>query len=947
MVCAAQQQPPRTEQHTEFSRARFEVITPLVRDSRYAEAEQLTRELLAKAQSQLDPESLEIGRILMLLADIMNQAGKSGNPETLQIIERSCRIKNKVLGEDHDEALRTASLYAAILYDQAQLTEANAVFDRIAKFYERNTGRNSTEAITGLTNIASQLLLAGQPERARGYAEHSVDLAERHTGAESAVTAKALSTLGFIRQAMGEKLGAAAALERASKAYEKSVGPSQRLTIASYNNLAIQYSETGKFAESRRLYDQANAARERLLGPDHPDNAIGQHNLGLLLHRMGDYAGARTALEKALALRERTIGPKRFLTGTTLSALAEAMFDLQDYRTALGYADRAVSTLIVAAGEHHPSYQTALMIRAFILERTAGVVPSFHEAILAARLRNEHVRLTTQGMAEHTALSYIVEPSRNAADLTVSLALRETAALGADGVRDAWDLRIHSRAVVLDEMSSRRRLAGYQVAPELAEMRQALIESRRTLAHLVLTAGAVEGSAKQISETIEKREKLERQLGLRSAALRRDMQRADIGFAEVAAQLPPRSALVSYVRFQKYPDRRASIAAFVLRAGNEEPSLISIGTDAEVERAVSDWRSRIALVADDPSRAGKRTESVARAAGEVLRKRVWDPVEPLLRGANLVFVVPDGPLHLVNFVALPVGADSYLVETGPTIHTLATERDLLWIERPSRAPSSSSSSSLLALANPAFDGARTPRSPMSTGVLRGGTPACADLQQYRFRALPASGVEAAEIAKLWTGPKRPTVLSGAAANEAEFRARAPGQRIIHLATHGFFLGQQCGSGGLIGEAALQSPLVLSGLALAGANRRDRVSDDEEDGLLTAEEVAGLNLEGVEWVVLSGCDTGLGQIRGAEGVLGLRRAFQTAGAATVIVSLWPVEDLAAREWMHSLYENRLKKGQNTAEALREASRTVLKARRQSGRSTHPFFWAAFVGAGDWR
>ncbi|MBY0374246.1 MAG: CHAT domain-containing protein, partial [Bryobacteraceae bacterium] len=102
-----------------------------------------------------------------------------------------------------------------------------------------------------------------------------------------------------------------------------------------------------------------------------------------------------------------------------------------------------------------------------------------------------------------------------------------------------------------------------------------------------------------------------------------------------------------------------------------------------------------------------------------------------------------------------------------------------------------------------------------------------------------------------------------------------------------------------------------------------------------------------WVVLSGCDTGLGQIRAQEGVFGLRRAFQTAGAGTVIMSLWPVEDFAARDWMKRLYAARLTKGLSTAESLRDASRAMLAARRAAGQSTHPFFWAAFVGAGDWR
>jgi CHAT domain-containing protein len=137
------------------------------------------------------------------------------------------------------------------------------------------------------------------------------------------------------------------------------------------------------------------------------------------------------------------------------------------------------------------------------------------------------------------------------------------------------------------------------------------------------------------------------------------------------------------------------------------------------------------------------------------------------------------------------------------------------------------------------------------------------------------------------------------------------------------------------------------LALAGANRRARANPDEDDGILTAEEVAALNLSGTEWAVLSACDTGVGEIKAGEGVFGLRRAFQVAGARTVIMSLWSVEDQSTRAWMRALYEGRFQRHLSTADAVHQASLSVLRDRRAHGLSTHPFFWAAFVAAGDWR
>jgi hypothetical protein len=145
----------------------------------------------------------------------------------------------------------------------------------------------------------------------------------------------------------------------------------------------------------------------------------------------------------------------------------------------------------------------------------------------------------------------------------------------------------------------------------------------------------------------------------------------------------------------------------------------------------------------------------------------------------------------------------------------------------------------------------------------------------------------------------------------------------------------------------ENPLLRSGLAFSGANHRGEAGREQEDGVLTAEEAASLDLQAAEWVVLSGCDTGVGDVRAGEGVLGLRRAFLEAGARTLIASLWPVGDDDARQWMTSLYRARFVSRRSTVEAIRDADVQQLRSRRAGGKSTHPFYWAGFVAVGDWR
>jgi len=188
----------------------------------------------------------------------------------------------------------------------------------------------------------------------------------------------------------------------------------------------------------------------------------------------------------------------------------------------------------------------------------------------------------------------------------------------------------------------------------------------------------------------------------------------------------------------------------------------------------------------------------------------------------------------------------------------------------------------------------------------------------KFEPLPESAREVEDIATLWASEsslggeqaQRGAIgLIGAHAIEAAFKRSASGRRVLHLATHAFFLGDLCapqpdpgrGIGGLVVDkprqpsaAAIENPLLRSGLALAGANDRAAASADEEDGILTAEEISAMDLSGVQWVVLSACDTGVGEIRAKEGVFGLRRAFRMAGAGT-----HPVDPVRLKRYLEAV------------------------------------------------
>jgi CHAT domain-containing protein len=473
----------------------------------------------------------------------------------------------------------------------------------------------------------------------------------------------------------------------------------------------------------------------------------------------------------------------------------------------------------------------------------------------------------------------------------------------------------------------------------------------------LLVSGPQEGVSLEehrrlLRDARDEREAAELLLARASFAFRRQRDAAQAGYPEIAAALPADAALVAYVRYLHHRPRGRTVTApaylaWVVRPGGSGPLAVPLGPAAEIEDAIQKWRSAI----PEPRAALPAMRSAAerryREVAAQLRRAVWDPVSRECAGARRVFVVADAALHLLSLDTLADEDGRYLVESAPVFHYLSTERDLLPLSDalpPGRG--------LLVVGGADFDRTaevqRGPRrdEPSPNGGLD--MAPCTDLAQHRFHALPGSESEADSVAQLWAAHGTGAVLrlSGPEATEHAVKLAAPGRSILHLATHGFVIEDPC-STAAVHVAPFERDLApaspgeafppLSGLALAGSNL------GEEDGILTATEVAAMDLTGVDWVVLSGCETGLGTLRAGEGVLGLRRSFQIAGAQRLVMSLWAIEDASTLAWIRRLYEARASDS-TAADAVRQASLDVIRARRDGGQSTHPFYWGAFVAVG---
>jgi CHAT domain-containing protein len=325
------------------------------------------------------------------------------------------------------------------------------------------------------------------------------------------------------------------------------------------------------------------------------------------------------------------------------------------------------------------------------------------------------------------------------------------------------------------------------------------------------------------------------------------------------------------------------------------------------------------------------------AAGQALRAALFDPLGSALGTHRRLFLAPDGDLSRLPFEILPLADDRRLIDDYQ-ISYLNVGRDILRFG----AKQGGHSNPPLVVADPDFNFDLAVGKIEEEQLFKGRQSK--DLRGVHFGRLPGTRTEGRQIAeRLGVSP-----LMAEAALETSLKA-VPSPRILHIATHGFFLPDQkqdetdTGGAGKWGRLSfgLENPLLRSGLALAGANTwltSGNLPPEAEDGIMTAEDVLGLDLHTTDLVVLSACETGLGQVQVGEGVFGLRRAFVLAGAKTLVMSLWKVPDQQTQELMIDFY-GRILGGEPRAEALRQAQLT-LKVKYPN-----PLYWGAFICQGE--
>lgn len=808
----------------------------------------------------------------------------------------------------------------------------------------------------------------------------------------------ALGNLGLHFQELGDYPAAQARIQSALDllANAEAADP---LRAAVLNDLANLHYDMGDVVEATRLYAELIAAL-RLYPEDAPSLADALHNLALVHWKTGDFDAARKVMDESLAITQRLPGENGLAHSRESFALicsahgddaeadaayAEALADYEGRvfppRDAIARVcnnwglhcarvgrldqadellDRGLQLRRAVYGERHLDVADSLQDTGRL--RDAQGRSAEGAALLAQALDivGERLAIVARGQSERQQLA-MAAAFREMLDLYLSISLRA----GIPAV-EVYARVLPVKGAVFERQRELRLARRWpELAPQFTELD--LVSGQ--LARLTFASAGpreIDRWNEQWRSLTQRREILEQSLAAAVGSRTGGSGSSPTDVAALRQSLPADAVLVDYLEYvhhapvpQRRPPERRLLAFLVTAQG--ELQRLELGTVAELQPLIDRWRRDLQIGGDGGD------------AGHSLRTRLWTPLSEAVASAATVLVSPDGLVNRLPLAALPGRLPGTFLLEDQALAIVPTPQYLpaLLAVAGGGSATSEDATSLLAVGNIDF----------SVAAARQAPPADAAAPHRRRRAgellhwdeLPATRGELLAIIDSFRTANpgaRTQVLDRAAATEAEVRRAVQQAAYVHFATHGFFasaefrsaLASARGAAGLIGATGVDAaaglhPGLLSGLVLSGANSPPAEGDD---GVLTALEAAELDLSRVELAVLSACETGLGETAGGEGVLGLQRAFQVAGARTVVASLWKVDDEQTRQLMERFYDNYWRRELGMLESLREAQLWMLK--EVSARDlrlgpktaaagqvirTPPYYWAPFVLSGDWR
>lgn len=938
-------------------------------EGKFAEAEPFYKRALAMREKVFGLEHSSVADSLDDLAMVYDEQGRYAEAEPLY--KRAVAIDEKALGPEHPELAQILNNLANLYQDQSRFMEAEPLYKRALAIDEKALGPDHPEVAMDLSNLAMLYNEQGRYGEEEPLFKRAIAIYEKEFGPDHPSVATVLDNLAYLYQNQGRYAEAEPLYKRALAINEKALGPDHPNVATAVNNLATLYVDQGRYAEAEPLHKRVLAIREKSLGAEHPDVAMTLNNLAVVYSRQGRFAESELLYKRTLAIDEKALGPDHPTVATALNNLATLYFDQSRYAEAEPLFKRALAIDEKALGPEHPRVATGDLFSLAKLYYAQGrydqAEPFFERSFAILRKRFEY---SFAYMSESDRLQFL-GTVQNFFPLYLSFSLAQSKTDSAVAGR-MYDLLLWQKGLVSTSVAAMRAQVAASGDQQALAIFESLTAKKSQSSRLAVTRppGWQEARMRADAEA----NGLEQQLARRVSSLDEQKSLARTTWQDVQKALKPDDAAVEFARFSfndgKKSTGKANYIALVVRPQRAQPELIQLGDAQQLEgEFLSAYRAEVGSRGMSTSSPG--AQPVA-PPWRSLYDAVWKPLESSLREAQRIYVSPDGALNEIPLGVLQAANGGRVMEKYD-VRVVSSTRDLL------RPIHRATSNTAILMGNPRFllsdeeqriavnrlrgVEKQEPAILLASAVLPSNSASGTNSRDMNERGtcnpppsaggvlcpLPGTATEVQAIGELLHSKN--WLVSSYQGEQAleEVVKGAASPRVLHLATHGFFQPDQQakhGEGLKAERSGLEDPMLRSGLFFAGADRilkGEPPIDGVENGVLTAYEATTLNLLGTELVVLSACETGRGHLQNGEGVFGLRRALQEAGAEAVVMSLWSVPDRETQELMTLFYENWLS-GMEKPEALRHAQMTEREQVEKRYGKDLPYYWGAFVLVG---
>jgi CHAT domain-containing protein len=831
-------------------------------------------------------------------------------------------------GEDFKEHLARVITNEAGLHERmGEPFYAKSKYEEALSIMEKAVGKNNLSYARVLNYLAKCNKDLGFYHEALPQYKEAFALAERLVGKQHPFYATILNNTGKLYEKLYD-------YEKAEKIFIECLEFS-RIGFGEYHpnyalanrNLAGIYANQGRFDEAFPLTLKAIQIWESFYGADNPELATEYTSLAAIYFVNSVYDKAEHYYQKALQVVRHSLGTGHEMYVSALHAYAVAQFFSKRYEDSAASYREALLTAKNIFGSNHPdvsklSHELANVLKTLgqneeaisLLDDAIKIQDQFIENAFSVTSEDQRTRyLKNQLDVYHSYISAVVNFGSTDSEL---LKKAYEVVLKRKGISTEYLSNIHLAYLSRSDSVLKKKTL------ELFQIRENIFKSNFQVENR-------QPDENTISRLIARQEALETEISLHFSGSYSFWKSKDWSFEKVLSAMDSELLYIDFIQFpnslQLEHDslsihtsvNESTYAAFVVDPRSpSQIKLVNLGSALIIDHLIQHYRSLIIK--------GTSVTEV-NELGEKLYMLIIEPLLPFIKERRKLMVSPDGLINVLPLQVLPIpNEDRQLIDEYEITH-IPVIRDIVKYS----APRSIQSNEAVVVADPDFDYQNDENS------------------KGNFQRLPATKEEGESVADLL---KVLPIMGKEAIKQRLLNVSSP--TILHLATHGFFLEpldadekNSSNLNNLDKLRLLQNPLRRSGLALAGVNAwiRGLPTDSSVDnGMLSAEEVAQLDLRGTQLVILSACKTGLGNIEEGEGVVGMRRSFVLSGAQGLIMSLWSIPDEETKALVLTMYHEILsERSSNCVSALRQAQIAIRE------KYPHPLFWGGFIYQGDHR